>query len=147
MGVTLGIQVIHVAGTHIIEQVTDGLSVWLMTEGIIPEEYIMLFVLLHLISLKLSYKLLEWINYWWIRGNKVPLTPEECFKKGHRITGHFTKSDISILELEQVIHKRPFLANMIILPRLFLSRWRNKLHNIAGLILSIPMRTSFWYHA
>ena len=52
--------------------------------------------------------------------------------------------DIEIYELEWVIHKRPSLAHVIIIPRLFPSRWRNKLHKIADLLFTIPVGTSFW---
>ena len=75
-----------------IAQGTDVFSKVLMTEVFIPGEYILSFVPLQLILLKLSDNLLEWINYWWLQGEEVPLTPEDWFKKGQEITGQFTKS-------------------------------------------------------
>ena len=50
------------------------------------------FVPLHLIDLKQSDNLLEWINSWRKRGNEVTMTPEAWFKKGQIINRQFTKS-------------------------------------------------------
>ena len=41
MGLILKIQVIHVSGNRIIAQGADGLSIGLIMEGVMPEEYML----------------------------------------------------------------------------------------------------------
>ena len=84
---TLRIKVIHVDGTCMIAQGTDGLSIELMTECVMSVEYMMSCMPLHLISMKRSDNLLERIKYWWGQGNKVSLTPEDWFKKVKELLG------------------------------------------------------------
>ena len=90
---TLRIQVIHVDGTRMIAQGTGGLSRGLMTEGVMSGKEMMSFVTINLSAMQRSENITEWINSLWGKGNKVPLKPEDWFKKGQVNTGQFTKPE------------------------------------------------------
>ena len=90
---TLRIKVIHVAGTSMIVQGTDGLSRVLTMYGFISGEDMMSFVYLNLITLQLLYNLPEWINSWWGQSKEAPLMTEYWLIKDQGINGNFTKSE------------------------------------------------------
>ena len=58
MEVTLRIQVIHVNGTRMLSQDSDGFSKGMMTEGVMSVEYMPFFVPLHLSALQQSDNLM-----------------------------------------------------------------------------------------
>ena len=81
------LHVIHVAGTRMIEQGTDGLSRGLLYEGLSGQRYNFLTYLpLHLTALERCKELEMWLRSWvpmWCRF----LSVEEWFDRGHGIRG------------------------------------------------------------
>ena len=68
------------------------------------------------------------------KGHKITVTTKQCF---FIWSLYPDVGDISIGVLEWLIHNIPSLDQVLILLIMFLSIWQNKLHNIAGIILTI----------
>ena len=84
------ISFVHVAGTRMIAQGTDGLSRGEMYEGVMNGQSMLSFVPLHLGAVDRSPGLKEWINSWARRvrdEDLTLLTPEDWFERGHDIVG------------------------------------------------------------
>ena len=83
-GMTL--RVVHVAGTRMMSQGTDGLSRGVFLEGVMAGKDMLDFVDLAKGALDRHPPLLKFIQSW--AGKRIlPLTPEEGFVEGHGITG------------------------------------------------------------
>eukprot|EP00978_Attheya_sp_CCMP212_P016480 scaffold43205_cov34-Attheya_sp.AAC.2 len=82
------LHMIHVAGTRMIAQGTDGLSRGNIGEGVMAGEAMSSFVPLHQTAIEREPKVLEWIGE--LIGDKTihSLSPEGWFDQGHGITGH-----------------------------------------------------------
>jgi hypothetical protein len=80
------LHVIHVAGSRMIAQGTDGLSRGNYASGVMSGAFMLSFVPLHLSALDRLPQLLLWIRSWCPDSNIVPLTPEEWFWEGHGLT-------------------------------------------------------------
>ena len=81
------LHVLHVAGTRMIEQGTDGLSRGLPFEGLVGNKKDFLTYLpLDMSAFERSIKLKPWIKGW-LPKDPVFLSPEDWFEKGHDIIG------------------------------------------------------------
>lgn len=135
----LKLHVIHVAGTRMIKQGTDGLSRGVLLEGVMKGEPMLDFVPLNKSAVKRSAELLPWIQSWWGSGQEEPLNPEQCFFEGHGLVGgernaegiwmprtmthgHFiwtlppAAAEVALEELVKSRHKRPELGHIFCLP-------------------------------
>jgi hypothetical protein len=61
----LNLRVIHVAGTRMIEQGTNGGSCGDLTQGVIAGEPMLQYVPLHRTALERSPRLEDWVRSWW----------------------------------------------------------------------------------
>ncbi len=75
--------VIHVAGSRMISQGTDGLSRGNLSKGIFAQSSISLHIPLHLSALDRSVLLQSWVHSWIPDGDGVILQPEDWFTLGH----------------------------------------------------------------
>lgn len=156
----LRLHMIHVAGTRMIAQGTDGLSRGDYSQGVMGGIPINSFIPLHIDALTQSPTLQAWLASW----VGVPhhfLTPLEWYTVGHGIQGGILNESHmwephtpnlgtlvwtpppaagghAVDELLTSRHKRPVLTHVFICPRLFTSLWRKKLHKAADLILELP---------
>lgn len=168
MQASLRLHIIHVAGTRMIHQGTDGLSRGVMTDGVFSADPMKLHIPLHLSALDRSPTLLQWIRSWCPLATIQPLTPEEWFTTGHGIGGFIHNSDgvpipvpssqhwflwapapaagrHALDELATSRHKRPHINHIFICPRLFTSQWRRALYKFADAIIEIPAGSrEFW---
>jgi hypothetical protein len=82
----LNLWVIHVAGTRMIEQGTDGGSRGDMNQGVLAGEPMLQYVPLHLTALERIPQLEPWIMLWWDdgRGELVTLEPSGWFDEGQQ---------------------------------------------------------------
>jgi hypothetical protein len=89
------IHIVHVAGTRMIEQGTDGLSRGCLTEGVMVGQGMTSFVPLHLHALEWSHSLLPWLQDGLGVGEHTlePLTPEDWYEKGQDISGGVLNCD------------------------------------------------------
>jgi len=78
--------VIHVSGTRMINQGTDGLSRGQLTDGVMDGEQMLSFVPIHLSTLERSPSMLDWIRSWSIDSVTV-LEPIDWYERGHGISG------------------------------------------------------------
>eukprot|EP00804_Cyclotella_cryptica_P012519 CCRYP_017724-RA/>CCRYP_017724-RA protein AED:0.34 eAED:0.23 QI:0/0/0/1/1/1/3/0/930 len=84
---SLILHVVHVSGTRMIAQGTDGCSRGLLLEGVMAGQSMLSFVDLDKTAVERSPELLPWIRSWCGRRDINPLTPEQWFMEGHGIIG------------------------------------------------------------
>jgi hypothetical protein len=126
MQASIQLHVIHVAGTRMIYQGTDGLSRGIVDNHLFHNPPTAFGVPLHVTALARQPLLLPWIRSWAPEPDLTPLQPTEWFTKGHGI-GSFCHNSDGIL-VPQVIDNRwllwdlPPAAGRVALEQLALSR-------------------------
>jgi hypothetical protein len=155
---------IHVAGTRMIAQGTDGLLQGGLTEGVMSGVPMACFVPLHLSALDQHPAVLPWIQDWMMQPGLSPLTPEEWFYTGHGLAlGVSDKRgiwalnpstlwapplsvvDVAINELMLARHKCHHINHIFVAPRLHTYTWRKKVHKVCDLVFEAPTGArSFW---
>ena len=161
------LHVIHVAGTRMIDQGTDGLSRGLLSEGVMVGKQMLDFVPLHLNALDHNSALLNWIRMWCGNTFINPLEPEDWFKKAHGYVrmemgqrgisspvyvedGVYLWSlpaaaaDVAIEQLTKARHKRIRATHIFIVPRRWTYLWRRKLYRSCDIRFNIKPGVSFW---
>eukprot|EP00956_Cyclotella_meneghiniana_P022038 scaffold40988_cov46-Cyclotella_meneghiniana.AAC.2 len=98
---SLILHLIHVSGTRMIAQGTDGCSRGVLMEGVMAGKDMLSFIDLHKTAVERSPDLLPWIRSWCGDTSITPLTPEEWFVEGHGIVGgHLDKHGVWIPDHE-----------------------------------------------
>ena len=161
------LHVIHVAGTRMIAQGTDGLSRGDYSSGVMAGAPVLGFVPLHLSAFDRSPLLLPWVREWALDPNIIPLTPEEWYDRGQGLAGGVLVESVwqprplpsscflwapppaaaghAVDQLMLARHKRTHHTHIFLCPRLFTSLWRHKLHKVADLVLELPAGPQpFW---
>ncbi len=162
------LQVIHVAGTRMIAQGTDGLSQGDMCEGVMMGQSLLAYIPLHLNALERQPAILIWVRDWVGQPSLTPLTPEEWYDKGHgHQGGRYTSRGLWLLTethqewllwtpppaaagaaLEELLilrHKCTHINNIVVIPRLYTTTWRKKLFKVSDLVFEVPPgRRTFW---
>ena len=168
MSCICSIEVVHVAGTRMIAQGTDGLSRGDMYEGIMRGESMLSFVPLHRSAVDRHPPLAPWIHSWSRALGPDPefLEATGWFERGHDVEGSCRNCDglwmpsyrfgtfiwtpppaagrIAIEELRQARHKRQQSTHVFVCPRLLWTEWRRHLFKSADLICKIPCGTPMW---
>jgi hypothetical protein len=85
----MALHVIHVAGSRMIAQGTDGCSRGSLMEGVMTGQNMLSFVDLGQSAVERHPPLLEWIRGWTGRKGLEPLALEDWFVKGHGIIGGY----------------------------------------------------------
>lgn len=83
MGGLVKIQMVHVPGSRLTNQGTDGLSRGDISEGVMASGSMLSFVPLHKSALQHRPKVLGWLKSWISSWEIIKLTIEEWFKLGH----------------------------------------------------------------
>jgi hypothetical protein len=89
----LKLHILHVSGTRMIAQGTDGLSRGDFTSGVMAGLPMRQFIPLHLSALDQSPALLPWIHRWTESPTLSPLSPEEWYTLSHGIEGGLMNAD------------------------------------------------------
>ena len=169
MKYSCSVQIIHVAGTRMIKQGTDGLSRGDLLEGVLKGKTMLSFVPLHLGANDVDSNLKTWVNSWACKlGNQCVewLEAEDWYCRGHDIQGFRKNIDdrtipsyqqgtfvwspppaaarIALEELRQARHKRQNSAHVFLVPTLMTPEWNSQLYKTADLILKVPAKTTFW---
>jgi hypothetical protein len=165
-----GIQIhlIHVAGTRMIAQGTDGCSRGQLMEGIMAGQDMLEFIDLARTAVERYPPLLNWIRSWTGQDSLEPLTPEGWFEEGHGITGGTLDShgvwipthgpsnktflwapqpavaDAALEELLKARHKRTDTFHVVVIPRLMTPRWRRLFNKVCDFTFVVSPKTSFW---
>mmetsp|Transcript_21443 Transcript_21443/g.30696 ORF Transcript_21443/g.30696 Transcript_21443/m.30696 type:complete len:502 (+) Transcript_21443:2685-4190(+) len=164
---SLKLWVIHISGTRMISQGTDGISRGNFLEGVMTGIPMLEYVPLHLSALTRSADLIPWLESWC----PIPtifLSEDDWFFKGHGITGgSFNHEHVwvptslakglfvwspppaagraAIDQLAISRHKRPFLTHLFVCPRSLTHLWRKRLFKIADCVIEIPAGSrTFW---
>ena len=156
------LHVIHVAGTRMIGQGSDGLSRGNLTEGVMMGRSMMSYVPLSKSALERSEGLEDWIRSW--AGTTLEtLTPDDWFLRGQGIAG-FALDEMShmmptyragaflwspppavaltaIEELRRSRHKRLHNLHIFVCPRLMTNRWRRLVLKEADCVFEVPVGT------
>ncbi len=168
MGGKIKIHMVHIAGTRMIAQGTDGLSRGDATEGVMTGQSILNFIPLNKTALERRPDIRPWIESWVPSQKLTFLTPESWCTTGHgTITGSKDAfgvwipqemgpswliwcpppaiADLAVDELEESRHKRKHLSHIFLTPRLLTFAWRKKLFKICDLVFEIPPGSRpFW---
>lgn len=168
MGGLMRIQVIHVAGTRMIEQGTDGISRGDFSGGVTAGKSMLSFIPLHLSALERSETILKWIEDWTGQIGLIPLSPSDWFERGHGISSGSKNADgiwiptetceqwfvwapppaaadVAVDELNVSRHKRGTLNHVVVIPRLMTFSWRKKLQKLCDVVFEIPAGArDFW---
>ena len=162
---------IHVAGSRMIDQGTDGLSRGDIGEGVMVGQPMLSFVPLHKTALQRSDSLKTWIISWLnpclTKGEQLEFLDEnDWFCRGHDVLGgaknpdgifipHFkagvmiwtpppAAAHVAIEQLREARNKRTESFHVILLPRLFTSLWRRQLWRVSDLHFELPFITNIW---
>jgi hypothetical protein len=157
----LKIQMVHIAGTRMIEQGTDGLSRGDFMEGVMTGRSILNFVPLNRSALDRQPEILNWLKSWVPFRSLIRLKIEDWYDKGHGLIGGSKDTygvwmptemeegwliwdpppaiaDIAVEQLEESRHKRKHLNHIFVSPRLMTYCWRKKLSKICDVLFEIP---------
>jgi hypothetical protein len=154
------LHIVHVAGTRMIAQGTDGLSRGDLLEGVMKGEDFLSFVPLHLSALERSPELEGWFRGMFPHGELETLAPEDWFQKGHDVRSWFKNkrgfwypelkagvflwhpppaaAHAAVEELRKARLKRQDSTHVFVVPRLMAPYWRRQLHKVADIVFEIP---------
>jgi hypothetical protein len=145
----LFIHVIHVAGTRMQAEGTDGLSRGDFSMGVMAGQDILTFVPLHLDALQQEPTLRDWVLSWYPASSLLWLSPTNWYDKG-QLQNHCVwipppaAADIAVELLAKSKHKCPCHQHLIIIPHLLTSRWRKMLSKTCDLVFTVPVGTDVW---
>ena len=162
------VQFIHVAGTRMIKQGSDGLSRGDLYEGVMSGKPMLYYIPLADSALDRAPRLLPWIQSWFagFGSDLEVLDKEGWFERGHDIVGGTVNSDgvwlpryqagtfvwapppaaarIVAEELRQARQKRQQSAHVFVVPRLMWVEWRKHLFKSADLMFDLPVGSDVW---
>ena len=164
------IHIVHVAGTRMIEQGTDGLSRGDFNTGVMKGQTILSFVPIHLTCLERSPQLKDWIGKFVLpaegEGGINFLTVEDWFERGHDIVGGGLNADgvwepmyesgtyiwtpppagalVAVEQLRRARHKREASTHVILVPRLMTPEWKRQLFRVSDLCVELPFDNFVW---
>lgn len=142
---------IHIAGTRMIAQGTDGLSRGDQNAGSMLGRDMLDFVPLHKSALERNSKLKGWLQ----ECSSIPechtefLSADRWFER-HEPGGVYiwtpppAGARVAIACLTESIHKRSMSTHILIAPRLMTAWWRKKISKSTDLTLTIPTNTPIW---
>ena len=159
---------IHVAGSRMIAQGSDGLSRGDLYEGVMSGKSLLSFIPLAESAVERSPALLPWVQGWAssLEADVEFLDPEGWFERGHDMSGGVKNVDgiwipsyrpgtfvwtpppaaarIATEELRQARQKRQLSAHVVIVPRLMWVEWRKQIFKSADLIFDLPAGCEIW---
>ena len=161
------IHFVHVAGTRMIAQGSDGLSRGNLSEGVMKGTPMDDFIPLNESALDRSHGLKSWLESW--TGEDLEfLGPKDWFVRGHDIVeGEFevnvdgfkwptyrkgtfvwspppAAAESMLEELRKARHRRTTSTHLILIPRLLTPMWLKHLNKVSDIVLSIPAGHHAW---
>jgi len=158
------LHMVHVPGTRMITQGTDGLSRGDLTEGVMTGQSILEFIPLNKSALERQPSVAQRVMSWVPDTKLYFLQPEDWYDVGHGYQGgHIDMygmwnpatvehtwfvwaqppalADAALDEFEESRDKRKDLNHVWIVPRLMTYSWRKRLSKICDIVFSIPPGT------
>jgi len=155
------IHMIHIPGSRMIDQGTDGLSRGDLTEGVMTGESMLSHVPLRFTALDRQPLLVRWVQSWVPSPTLTTLSVQDWFSTGHGIGGWARSAtglhhpselptqwflwspapaltDAMLDGLEEARHKRKQHNHIILVPRLMTFAWRKRLRKICDLVFELP---------
>ena len=164
---SIRLHVIHVAGTRMIAQGSDGVSRGALNEGVMSGQDMLSFVPLAHSAIEQSPSLLKWLKSW-LGPQAELLSPMDWFNRGHDVIGWRpptpddllhrpdiqsgiyiwspppAAADVAIEELRKARIKRQDSTHVFVCPRLFTTRWLRQLYKAADVIIDLTPGKDFW---
>ena len=147
------IHLVHIAGTRMIFQGTDGLSRGDQNAGVMRGENMLDHVPLNLSCLKRSSAVKPWIKKWLISQTQgvdpVFLGPDD-WPQSHPSRGVYVwtpppaAAAAAVEWMAQSIHKRPSSMHVFVAPRLMTAWWRRVLSKATDVSFVVPVGTPVW---
>ena len=165
-GMTL--YVVHVAGTRMIEQGTDGLSRGSFLEGVMAGKDMLSYVDIARTAVERSPGLVEVVRRWTSIPSLDPLAVEGWFWDAHGIVGgerdgrgvwipHHAPggqvylwspppvlADVALEEALKARHKRQDATHIFLIPELYTPQWTRLFYKMCDLTFRIPAKTVRW---
>ncbi len=164
------LHVVHVAGTRMIAQGTDGLSRGILLEGVVRGEDMLSFVDLLRSAMERHPQLLEFALSWVepVLGPCKVLSVDEWFQEGQGITGgtrevggiwtplHATEgkayiwapppiiANVALKECAKAIHKRTGAYHILLIPCLYSPLWMRLFYKLSDFVFKIPPGSHHW---
>jgi hypothetical protein len=163
------VHVIHIAGTRMIDQGTDGLSRGCLVEGVMRGDSIASFIPLHQTALERSEAVLKWLREahgGGAAGELTVLGKEDWYVRGHDIVGSTTNVDGRWLpeygvgqyvwapppcvaaqcleEIRKARHKRQVSTHVFVCPRIMTVDWQRHLYKSADLVVVLNPGHTAW---
>ena len=161
------IHFIHVAGTRMIAQGSDGLSRGNVSEGVMRGTPMADFIPLNETALERSSTLKEWLQTWttdelefleprdwFIRGQDIVEGEREIntdgfswptYQKGTFVwTPPPAAAEAMLEEVRKARHRRTESTHIILVPRLMAPSWRKHLNKVSDIVLSLPAGHLAW---
>jgi len=158
---TMKIQLVHIAGTRMVSQGTDGLSRGDVTEGVMAGSDMLSYVPLRYTALERQPGLVTWVQSWlpapalcclsvadwfsighgvedWVVGPSGFSTPVESPPQWYLWSPAPALADVMLDELEESRHKRKTHNHVVLLPRLMTFAWRKRLQKICDFVFELP---------
>ena len=159
---------VHVAGTRMIAQGTDGLSRGMLLEGVLTGQPMLSYIELARNAVERYPPLLEFIRSWTDDQNLSPLEPEEWFVEAHGIVGGSRDNhgiwiprhapngrkylwtpppvlaDVCLEECLKAVHKRRDAFHIFVIPRLFTPAWSRLFHKLCDFVACVPVDSPHW---
>ena len=162
------IHVIHVSGTRMISQGTDGLSRGNLFEGVLTDGNMLKHIPIQRGACERSPELLKWIRKWTDEPGLSPLRPDEWIWRGQGLAPYATQNpdgmempcegeedlflwspapclaDVALEYIRKSIHKRPHLTHICVIPKLMTPNWRKHMLKNAQFSFYIDVGHEFW---
>jgi hypothetical protein len=148
------IHMIHVAGTRMIWQGTDGLSRGDWNAGVMAGDTMLSFIPLHLTAVERVPKVEEWIRSWFTieGGNLYPLRwmatddwATNLIEKAVYVwVPPPAAADVAAEYMAKAIHKRPTSTHIFLCPRLMTARWQRIVRKTTDVMLCVPVGSCMW---
>jgi hypothetical protein len=145
----LHLHVIHIAGTCMQLQGTDGLSRGLLDAGVLVGNNMLSYIPIHLSAVARSSTVQAWVNSWTGHETFSLLQAYDWFNNGQQ-AGHWlwcpppAAANVALEQLAAAVHKRPHTLHIVLIPRLMMASWRKLLGKICDLVFTVPLGTTMW---
>ena len=150
------LHIIHVSGSRMIEQGTDGLSRGNLFEGVMTGQDMMSYIPIHLSAHERETNLLPWIRKWTNIPSLDVLTPRDWLWRGQGLSDYSETNidgvnmpqdsneqvllwmpppciaDIAVEYLRKSYLKRPHITHIFVVPKLMAYKWRKFLLKVAN---------------
>jgi hypothetical protein len=159
------LHVIHVSGTRMIGQGSDGLSRGNLMEGVMMGHSMISYVPLGLSAVQREPGLESWIKSW--AGESIEmLDPEGWFERGQGILRYYkdelgrtfprcaegsflwcpppAAAAVTAEKLQRSHHKRERSTHVFVCPRLMTNLWRKLVLKEADFVFEVPVGTNVW---